>query len=300
MRWTKLKCEICESDNITVIYDDYIRDGAPGILTNKKYKMYQCCSCNTIWHASNSEENEEYYIGTKYRDKLEGTVEIEDYYKLHDFEVLDKLNYCGTTIFRNSSIADIGCGGGSFLDFVSGVADNVIAIEPSAEYRKSLAERGYHTYAYAKESKKDWADKLNVVTSFDVIEHVDNPIEFMKDVYDILAVGGKGIIGTPTDCPVMRTLLGKTYEQGLLYSYQHNWILSKKGFEICCEKAGFKNVRIKPIQRYGISNLIAWANNKKPFGHIRYEFITDSLDSVYKCELEKIGMSDYIIAYVEK
>ena len=163
-----------------------------------------------------------------------------------------------------------------------------------------MAERGYHTYTYASEAAKDWNNKLDVVTSFDVIEHVDNPTDFMKDVYSLLAESGKAIIGTPTDCPIMRELIGKDYEQGLLYSFQHIWILSEDGFRKCCENAGFTKVVIKQYQRYGLSNMLVWLRDKKPKGHVKFDFVSDSLDSVYRHEIEKAGQGDYIVAYVEK
>jgi len=293
-------CKICGNEDVNVIYDDFIRDGAPGTLTKIKYKMYQCQNCKTIWHDNLDGSNEDYYTSKEYRNKLEGTANILDYYKMHDYEVLDKFKYCGTTVFRNKVVADIGCGGGGFLDFLSGVASDIVAIEPSQEYRNSLSQRQYHTYDFAENAKKDWLSKVDVVTSFDVIEHVDDPIAFMKDVYDLLKDGGIGVIGTPTDCPVMRALLGKDYEQGLLYSFQHIWILSDDGFLRCCRKAGFDNVQIQAVQRYGISNMISWVKEKKPMGHIRYDFVTDALDASYRHELEQTGQSDYIVAYVRK
>ncbi len=295
-----MKCEICGNSNINIIYDDYIRDGAPGTHTNIKYKMYQCDKCGTIWHDHSQKENETYYESKEYRDKLEGTALIDDYYRLHDFEVLDKFNYCGTTIFRNKTVADIGCGGGGFLDFLAGVSSDIVAIEPSLEYRNSLKKRGYHAYPYASDALPEWNGKIDVVTSFDVIEHVDDPIAFMKDVYDLLGEGGRGIIGTPTDCPVMRKLLGHVYEQKLLYSFQHIWILSKEGFELCCQNAGFKKVRIEFVQRYGLSNLVTWVAEREPKGHVEFDFVSKTLDSTYRRELEKQGLGDYIIAHVEK
>lgn len=55
--------------------------------------------------------------------------------------------------------------------------------------------------------------KVEVVTSFDVIEHVENPRKFIKEVYELLAPNGTAIIGTPTDAPIMRELLGEVYEK---------------------------------------------------------------------------------------
>ena len=295
-----MNCMICGNNTVRVIYNDYIRDGEPNTLTSRRYEIYQCEKCNTIWHEINKEENAMYYQSRIYRERLEKSASLESYQKLHDKEVLEKLEYTGTDIYRNAISADIGCGGGSFLDFISGVASKIIAIEPSEEYRSNLKEKNYNVFAYAKNAIPIFGEKVDVVTSFDVIEHVENPINFMQDVYDLLHVGGKGIIGTPSDCPVMRQLLGKVYEQKLLYSYQHPWILSIQGFELCCRKAGFSKVTIRQKQRYGLGNLIAWLADKEPVGLKTYDFISQTLNNVYQDELEKNGLADYLIAYVEK
>ena len=294
-----MNCPICRKDTIDIIYDDYIRDGGLGTLTKDTYKMYQCNGCKTIWH-STIKDSSNYYQTTEYRQSLERAVDVESYHKAHDKEVLEKLQYTGTDIYRDKIVADIGCGGGSFLDFISGVAGEIISIEPSAQYRSSLEKKGYHVFAYASEAIAQFKDKVDVVTSFDVIEHVDSPIDFMRDVHMLLKPGGVAVIGTPSDCPVMRKLLGKVYEQKLLFSYQHPWILSRESIEICCREAGFKEVRIQSKQRYGISNLISWLSEREAKGHMKYDFISDSVDDIYKGELSKKDIGDYWVCYVRK
>ena len=246
------------------------------------------------------QRNLDYYQSREYRDKLENSADISAYYRLHDREVLEKLEYTGTEVFRNAKVADIGCGGGSFLDFLSGAADEIVAVEPSAAYREHLEAKGYHTYMYAEDAVKDYMGALDVVTSFDVIEHVDDPVTFMKEVHHLLKPGGKAIIGTPSDCPVMRALMGKEYEQKLLYSFQHPWILSEKGFALCCETAGFHKISIVQKQRYGLSNVLSWLKERQPGGHRRYEFISETLDNAYRTEIEEKGLADYLVAYLEK
>lgn len=106
-------------------------------------------------------------------------------------------------------VADIGCGCGAFLDLVSGVGQSIIAVEPTESYRQVLNRKGYSTYPYANEALKEWKGKVDIVVSFDVIEHVNAPEQFIREVYELLKNGGKCIIGTPTDAPVMRKLLGE-------------------------------------------------------------------------------------------
>lgn len=295
-----MKCKICGSENTDIIYNDLIRDGGLGQYTKKPIKIFQCKNCDVIWHDNEIADVKEYYETEEYRNELEGSSEEEKFYELHDKETLDKLNYTGTTIFRNKVVADIGCGCGAFLDYISGVAREVVAVEPSLKYRNIMSRKGFSTYSYADEAKKLYANKIDVITSFDVIEHVQSPESFIKDVYDLLTAGGKAIIGTPTDAPVMRSLLGKDYEKKLLFSTQHLWILSEKNLRIISEKCGFKNIDIKYYQRYGIDNMLGWLKDKEPKSEIKQKFITETLNNVRKAQLVDNGLADYIVLYLEK
>ena len=294
-----MNCKICGSQNIKVIYDGLIRDGALNHFTSENIKMYQCDDCNLIWHEPII-ENSSYYESEEYRKSLEGTSEENDFYKLHDKESLDKFQYTGTTIFRHRIVCDIGCGCGAFLDYLKGVSQKVIGIEPSKKYRDIMKHKGFYTYAYASDAMSEFANKVDVITSFDVIEHVQCPEEFLSDVYSLLSDNGQAIIGTPTDAPVMRELLGEIYEKNLLFSTQHPWILSEYNMNLLAQRVGFKNVKFKYFQRYGIDNMLGWLNAKKAKSNLNANFVTDTLNGVWKGQLQDNKLADYIVMYLNK
>lgn len=229
-----------------------------------------------------------------------GGGDAELFYKLHDKETLDKLCYTGTTIFRNKVVADIGCGCGAFLDYIKGVAKEVIAVEPSKSYQNVMRKKGFHIYGYSDEAKEHWKNKVDVITTFDVIEHVEDPIKFITDIFDLLSEEGQAIIGTPTEAPVMRELLGEIFEKKLLFSTQHMWIFSEKNLKLIAENVGFKKVKVKYYQRYGLDNLFGWLIEKEPCSNIRNSIITETFDNVWKNECNRIGLSDYIVLYLCK
>lgn len=294
-----MNCKICESKNIKVIYNGLIRDGSLNHFTSENIKMYQCDDCNVIWHEPII-ENSSYYESEEYRKSLEGTSEENDFYKLHDKESLDKFQYTGTTIFRDKIVCDLGCGCGAFLDYIKGVADKVIGIEPSLTYREIMKRKDFYIYAYAQEAIKDFHNKIDVITSFDVIEHVLSPEEFLSDVYSLLSDNGQAIIGTPTDAPVMRELLGEIYEKNLLFSTQHIWILSEKNMDLLSKRIGFRNIKFKYFQRYGIENTLGWLKTKKAKSDLKSNFVTNTLNSVWKAQLEDNKFADYIVMYLNK
>lgn len=293
-------CNLCSSPKTKVIYDGKIRNGGLGQYTDINVKIYQCSSCGVIWHEDILNDLNQYYESKEYRQSLEGSSEEDEFYSRHDKESLDKFLYTGTAMFRKKVVADIGCGCGAFLDFLKGVASTVIAVEPSETYRKIMDRKGFETYPYAKDATGVWEEKIDVVTSFDVIEHVSDPSAFLSDIRHLLAKGGKAIIGTPTETPVMRLLLGEIYEKKVLFSTQHLWIFSAESLAQLAQKAGFEKIEMKYFQRYGLGNLMGWLRDKEPNSGIEGSFITPTLDAVWKSECGENGLADYLVLYLTK
>lgn len=295
-----MNCKLCNSMNTKIIYKGKIRDGHVGNYTSSDVEMYQCEDCKTIWHIDGI-NHVDYYESKNYRDSLEGTTDIKDFYKMHDIENAEKFRYIGIDGLRGKKVADVGCGGGAFLDYLYSVVDEIIAIEPSQIYRKELKKKGYKTYAYAFEAIKEYGGNIDLVTSFDVIEHVEDPIQFIKEIYDLLSPNGVAYIGTPTDAPVMRKLLKETYDS-FLFSTQHPWVLSEGSFDYIIKKLRLKDIEysVKFYQRYGLSNLLYWLENKKPGKNYEYDFVSNEINAVWKSNLERQKMSDYIVLHIHK
>lgn len=305
-----IQCKICGSEDIKIIYYGKVRKGGIGVWTEEDISVYQCNDCDVIWHENLYDDIKQFYEGTEYRDQVNGNSSESRFYKLHDGESADKFRYTGTKIFRGKVVADIGCGAGAWLDFVKGTAKEAIGIEPSKVFRDLIQQKGIKAFPYAEDAKSEYKAKMDVVTSFDVIEHVENPSLFLEDIFELLAPGGEAIVGTPTDTPVMRKLLGEVYEKMILFTGQHLWVFSPLNMKLMAERIGFSEVKFKCFQTYDLTNLLAWLQYKKPlsiggnFGtpqkKMNYDFVTDTLNAVYKSELEKNFMGDYFVAYLKK
>ena len=99
----------------------------------------------------------------------------------------------------------------------------------------------------------------------------------------------------------MRSLLGDIYEKKVLFSTQHLWIFSEKSLRRISEIAGFQKVNIRYFQRYGIDNLLKWLVEKEPCSEIENRnYITMTLDAVWRSECRENGRADYIVLYLEK
>ena len=290
-------CPICNSKTTTTTYVGKIRSGAPGCSTDKDTCVYKCEHCFVIWH--NNETGDFLYQNNEYRESMGETVTLSEFYHKHDSEIIDKLNYTGTTVYRDKLLMDIGSGGGGFADYIRGVTSDVVLIEPNNSFAEQLREKGYKVYSYSEDALEKYASRVEIITSFDVIEHVADPQMFLQTVYDLLTQGGIAYIGTPTEYPVLRSLLGSQFDC-FLFSTQHPWVFSSKSLSIMANKCGFSRFGIKFYQRFGIGNLLAWLQTRQPKGDIRFDFISPQMDAYYKSEMAREETAEYLVLELTK
>ena len=185
------------------------------------------------------------------------------------------------------------------IDFIRGSAKEVVGIEPSAIYQKGFRTKGIPVYSYANEAQA-YQGKADIVVSWDVIEHVEDPLSFLKDISLLLKPGGKLIVGTPTEYPVLRLLLGEVFDR-FIFQANHPWIFSEQSLVYMSKKIGIlDNIYVCQKFRYGIGNTFSWLKEQKPLGDVQYDFISETLNEVWKKEMLKKGMGEYLILTAEK
>ncbi len=102
---------------------------------------------------------------------------------------------------QNAKVLDIGCGGGLFLSLLKRQGSEVIGIELSdsrAQYAKSKHGLEIHKRPIESEFwQKGYANHFDAVTLWDVIEHVNFPMQTLQSAAKVLRQGGLLLIDTP-------------------------------------------------------------------------------------------------------
>lgn len=294
-----MKCKLCGSNNTHIVYSGKIKMNLvhPIIATSEDVDVFQCEDCDVIWH--NYIIPVDYYTSETYRKNIDVDTDIDEHYRRYDKNVLKKLNLTGTNIFRNKTIADVGCGGGSFLDFLIGVADTTIGIEPSDVLRGHIAQKTHKAYSYAANAIEEYENRVDVITSFDVIEHVEDPKKWLAELSRLLADNGKIIVGTPTDYPILRKFLGKQFEE-FIFQIHHPWIFSEKSLVYLFSACGFTNIQIEQKYHFGIGNVINWLQNGTAQGDVKFDFFSDTLNDVWRREMVAKGLGEYLLVTANK
>jgi len=201
---------------------------------------------------------------------------------------------------KNNKILEIGSGYGFFLEEMRKSNFDVTGIEVSKERRK-ISKR----VTKSKILNINLMDenlsigKFDVVVFFHVLEHISDPISFLKNLKKIQNKNCKVIIEVPNynDFQIELNAAYKKWH----FQRAHIHYFTPKTLNKILQKSGFKNIRIIGVNRYGIENMFNWKINKKPqLNSPDFEFKKgyQQIDKNYKKFLEKNLISDTLIAII--
>ena len=98
-----------------------------------------------------------------------------------------------TDVFVNGGrVLDVGCNTGELLDFAKKLGCAASGLEYSDVSRKVIRSKGHTAY----QSFDEISDQFEVITAFDLVEHLYDVPGFLSNCHGKLAYGGKLIILT--------------------------------------------------------------------------------------------------------
>jgi len=291
-------CNLCNNNEYDVIYDNFIRDGVFGKKTKIKHKVVKCKGCGLVRLLDNP-LSIEYYESDQYRNAYNSTSDVSDYLDVHDIEQMPRLNKIGINAFRDKVILDHGCGGGAFLDLISGVTNQTIGIEPFTGYHKSLSSRGHQVFCDSNSAMSQLSGKVDTIVSFGVLEHVEDPSQYLKDSYALLADGGKMYLETDNLDDFLMKLNIDEFDQ-FFYRSAHLWYFNKKTLTKVVEDSGFSSVKISFRQNFDISNAMLWLRDKKPTGNSKLNIFDSRINDAWIKFLESTGQGDLVCVEMTK
>jgi 2-polyprenyl-3-methyl-5-hydroxy-6-metoxy-1,4-benzoquinol methylase len=117
------------------------------------------------------------------------------------------------------TLLDVGSGYGFFLDGIrNSGAQRIAGVELSQAQRKySVDELKLETFAELDALSGN--DKFDIITIFEVIEHIPSPAEFIMEVCEHLKVGGSLIVGTDNFVSNVVNVLGDRFPKWIPHEH---------------------------------------------------------------------------------
>jgi len=174
-----------------------------------------------------------------------GEVVDEDY--LNNFQVKKKtFSYAYKNIkkyiAKNANLLEIGSYCGLFLAEASRDVLHCTGIEPSrwaASYSQAHLKNCTIINLPVEEAVKDIKVKFDVVVSWDVIEHVQDPLKMMKDVFALLEKDGYFIFSTIAIDSQIAKIMGKKWHWIM---DMHLYYFTDQSLKYLLKESGFKLV----------------------------------------------------------
>jgi 2-polyprenyl-3-methyl-5-hydroxy-6-metoxy-1,4-benzoquinol methylase len=279
-----------------ILYRGSIRAGKPGVQTKSEFTVWRCKDYDIAFLEGDAPRVD--YESDEYRETYDGSRDSDTFFAIHDQLSRRYLKLLDGIPLRARFIADFGCGAGSFLDLVHGIAKTTVGIEPHQRFRNVLELHGHRAYAYASEFLRSGGEQsVDIAVSFHVIEHVDDPRGFLREIRECVRPGGLLCIATPNLHDIMLRLGGEPYRR-FFYRTAHRWYFSGPGLARLVDESGFSVHRLGYLQEYDLGNAFSWLRERRPCGNGSIPYLNEQVETAWMASLEASGMANvtYVIA----
>lgn len=221
-----MNCPICQSKSLENLFF-------------KKLSVYKCLNCGTefIWPQPSLNElngiyQKEYYKSWGFESDNNVVASLKKTSAFKYLEIIKKYK-------ENGKFLDIGCAFGFFLEIADKNGYDTYGVELSP-YSSKIAKDKFGTKIFngQLEEAKFPNQYFDIISMIDLLEHISEPLNFMKEVKRILKSDGIIVIITPNTSSFSRKLLGS--KNWFHYKLEHLFYFNKKSLSFLMEKLNFE------------------------------------------------------------
>lgn len=219
---THKKCLICNSPQLQPLQD------------YEETHLCKCRSCSFVFSKQipSKEELIAHYEGYGRNDYL-SPITIKRYNEILDeFEKYRKTN----------RIIDVGCGIGYFLEVAKERGWEVYGTEYTDQAIEICEGKNISMEQGALDPNNYPSEYFDIITSFEVLEHINNPQEELASFYKILRKGGLVYFTTPNFNSLLRYRLKSHYD--IITYPEHLSYYTPSTIHKVFKKSGFKSIKV--------------------------------------------------------
>jgi 2-polyprenyl-3-methyl-5-hydroxy-6-metoxy-1,4-benzoquinol methylase len=215
-----------------------------------RYVLFRCCDCDAVSPNIDSSSNDytkSIYDIDSYVEKFMRETHLQYEYRKNKFGkeryeyTIDRLN-----LSKNSKVLDIGCGAGYYIDVLKDNSIEYKGLEVASHFVDYCTT--YHDLN-VKSTALDLEPNLHydLITMFDVLEHLSDPINTFNTINKKLKPGGYCVAYTPNIFSIGYELMRE--KQNTLLPFEHLCFFNDKSLDFLVKNTGFK---VEALEVYGL------------------------------------------------
>ena len=227
----KAVCPLCDSESVK------LRFGA----------VASCRKCGFIFATVDEFDarktyNQEYFSGKVYRDYVREGPAREKIFT-------EKLKLVAQYLPAHGRVLDVGCATGIFLKVIRDMGYEAYGVEVS-DYAARHAREAMNLEVFNGELSEAHfpSEFFQLVTMWDVLEHLPDFLNVLKECRRVLAKDGILIIETLNAGSLSARLLGRWWP--LYAPPYHVSYFTRDSLATALERSGFKVLQVTPVQMY--------------------------------------------------
>lgn len=210
------------------------------IIKEDVWTVRQCRECSFVYVTPLPDEQ---FLYRHYQQYLPAKQhEIEQWRRMMEVVFQTSLDRIARYGFRQGTLLDIGCGHGFFLEKARKRGWSVYGIEPCAHAQKYAAEKNMTVDSCALFERAYQDEMFDVVTLFYVLEHLPQPIRYLKEIHRILKPGGIVLVRVPHTTPLVKFLKIFGIPNRLYDAPSHLGDFSPQTIAFALTKSGFDGI----------------------------------------------------------
>lgn len=228
--------------------------------------VLQCRACALVFLEPKPADLPNYYAGdyrTRYTAIPGEKMTSREIFEMYLPFQKDRIRELEPILRADMKVLDVGSSAGHFLHALRPRVKEVIGIEfnrENAEFTRSL---GITTYTDPVEKTGLAPASFDLITLFQILEHIEDPIQFLQTLKRYLKPGGHLVVEVPNLDDALLTLYQSEAFADFWFIEPHLYYFNAVTLKKILEKAGF-NGTIKSTQEYSLVNHLNWMLAGKP------------------------------------